>query len=63
MQKAEQQLLMQTSNQILIQIRTMELNYFLNYFSQYNTLAGLIAGFQLIRYLFDFIPVWFLLFV
>ena len=57
MQKAEQQLLMQTSNQILIQIRTMELNYFLNYFSQYNTLAGLIAGFQLIRYLFDFIPV------
>ena len=48
MLQAKQQKLLQTSNQILILIRTMEVEYFLNYFSQYNALSGLIAGFQLV---------------
>ena len=50
MLKAQQQLLVQNSNKILLSIREMEVNYFQNYFSQYNTLAGLLAGFQLVRY-------------
>lgn len=48
MLKAQQQLLVQSSNQLLLTIRQMELSYFSNYFSQYNTLAGILAGFQLV---------------
>ncbi len=48
MLKAQQQLLIQNSNQILLAMRQMEINYFSNYFSQYNTIAGLLAGFQLV---------------
>jgi hypothetical protein len=32
-----------------MQIRQMELNYLNNFYSQFNTLAGLLAGFQLVR--------------
>lgn len=48
MLQAQQQLLVQNSNQLLMQIRQMELNYLYNFYSQFNTLAGLLAGFQLV---------------
>ena len=47
MLKAQQLQLAQAANNDLVNIRTMEVDYFVNFFTNYGTQSALIAGFQL----------------
>lgn len=47
MQKAEQEVLLQTTNQDVLNIRQQELNYFTTFFNSFSLQAALLAGFVL----------------
>lgn len=47
MLKAQQAQLAQTANIDLVNIRTAEINYFVQFFTNFGTQCALIAGFQL----------------